>query len=76
MLQMGSMIYFGDTTANHKEQFGAFIRDIIDCTFGDVKNESIVLLNSFKKMMNEFQVCYTADSTAISTYHINLNIII
>ncbi|VDK67165.1 unnamed protein product [Litomosoides sigmodontis] len=58
-LQMGSMIYFGDTTAHHKEQFGAFIRDIIDCTFGDVKNESIALLNSFKKMMNEFQSAYS-----------------
>lgn len=56
MLQMGSMLYFGNATAYHKQQFGAFIRDIIDCTFGDVKNESIVLLNSFKKLMHEFQV--------------------
>ncbi|CAG9534866.1 unnamed protein product [Cercopithifilaria johnstoni] len=58
-LQMGSMLYFGDTTAHHREQFDAFIRDIIDCTFGDVKNESIALLNSFKKMMNEFQSAYS-----------------
>ncbi|KAL3994931.1 Amiloride-sensitive sodium channel family protein [Acanthocheilonema viteae] len=58
-LQMGSMLYFGDTTAHHKKQFGAFIRDIVDCTFGDVKNESIILLNSFKKMMNEFQSAYS-----------------
>ncbi|EJW84546.1 amiloride-sensitive sodium channel family protein [Wuchereria bancrofti] len=58
-LQMGSMLYFGDITAHHKEQFGAFIRDIVDCTFGDVKNESIILLNSFKKVMHEFQSAYS-----------------
>lgn len=58
-LQMGSMLYFGDTTMHHKEQFGAFIRDIVDCTFGDVKNESIILLNSFKKVMHEFQSAYS-----------------
>lgn len=58
---MGSMLYFGDTAAHHKEHFGAFIRDIINCTFGDVKNESVVLLNSFKKMMSEFQVQCSTD---------------
>ncbi|KAM3718386.1 Degenerin-like protein [Dirofilaria immitis] len=58
-LQMGSMLYFGDTTMQHTKQFSAFIHDIVDCTFGDVKNESIILLNSFKKMMNEFQSAYS-----------------
>ncbi|EFO20515.1 amiloride-sensitive sodium channel family protein [Loa loa] len=58
-LQMGSMLYFGDTTTQHKEQFAAFVRDIVDCTFDDVKNESIILLNSFKKVMHEFQSAYS-----------------
>uniref|UniRef100_A0A915PVR7 Uncharacterized protein n=1 Tax=Setaria digitata TaxID=48799 RepID=A0A915PVR7_9BILA len=58
-LQMGSMLYFGDTATKHKEQFSAFIRDIVDCTFGDVRNESILLLNSFKKMMHDFQSAYS-----------------
>lgn len=56
MLQMGSMLYFGDTTVPHKKQFAAFIRDIVSCTFGDVRNASITFLNEFKKVMNEFQV--------------------
>lgn len=38
------------------DQFGAFVQDIIECTFTDVKNESAALLNSFKKVMHEFQV--------------------
>ncbi|MCP9263749.1 Degenerin-like protein T28D9.7 [Dirofilaria immitis] len=39
-LQMGSMLYFGDTTMQHTKQFSAFIHDIVDCTFGDVKMKS------------------------------------
>ncbi|VDN05763.1 unnamed protein product, partial [Thelazia callipaeda] len=58
-LQIGSILYFGDTKTKHKEQFAKFVHDIVDCTFGNVKNESIVLLTAFKKAMNEFQSAYT-----------------
>ncbi|VDN24884.1 unnamed protein product [Gongylonema pulchrum] len=54
-LQMGAMLYFGDSSQQNMKKFGAFVQDIVDCTFGDVKNESIELLNSFKKVMHEFQ---------------------
>ncbi|VDN24279.1 unnamed protein product, partial [Gongylonema pulchrum] len=54
--EMGAMLYFGDLSQQNMKKFGAFAQDIVDCTFGDVKNESVELLNSFKKVMHEFQV--------------------
>ncbi|VDM43418.1 unnamed protein product [Toxocara canis] len=58
-LKTGAVLYFGDTSKEHMEQFSGFVNDIVQCTMNDVKNESTTLLKTFKKAMNEFQSAYT-----------------
>lgn len=57
-LQIGSVILFGDTAANHTKLFGDFIDDILSCTFGEIKNTSKDMSAEFKKVMHEFQSAY------------------
>ncbi|KAE9551382.1 hypothetical protein FO519_005413, partial [Halicephalobus sp. NKZ332] len=58
-LESGSLLLFGDTAQNHTRIFAEFLDEILECSFGEVRNTSIELASEFKKYMHEFQGAYT-----------------
>lgn len=58
-LKAGSLLLFGDTASNHTRLFAEFLDDILECSFGEVRNSSITMATEFKKHMHEFQSAYT-----------------
>lgn len=58
-LDAGSLLLFGDTAVNHKKLFSEFLEDILECSFGEVRNTSVNIASEFKKNMHEFQSAYT-----------------
>lgn len=53
---MGTTMFFGEDNSEYRQKFRAFINDIAQCTFIDIKNETATLLQSFRKVMHDFQV--------------------
>uniref|UniRef100_A0A914QV20 Uncharacterized protein n=1 Tax=Panagrolaimus davidi TaxID=227884 RepID=A0A914QV20_9BILA len=58
-LEIGAVLLFGDTQSNHSKLFNEFLDDMLECTFGDVKNHSAEMSKTFKKVMHDFQSAYT-----------------
>jgi len=58
-LDAGSLLLFGDTAINHKKLFSEFLEDILECSFGEVRNTSMSMASEFKKNMHELQSAYT-----------------
>lgn len=55
---MGSLLYFGNISAENDGKFFAFAESLINCTMTHVRNETVQLLKSFKKYVHEFQVSF------------------
>ncbi|VDN53148.1 unnamed protein product [Dracunculus medinensis] len=58
-IQMGSLLYFGNISAENDGKFFAFAESLINCTMTHVRNETVQLLKSFKKYVHEFQSAYS-----------------
>uniref|UniRef100_A0A1I7RP83 Amiloride-sensitive sodium channel n=1 Tax=Bursaphelenchus xylophilus TaxID=6326 RepID=A0A1I7RP83_BURXY len=57
-LDTGSVILFGDTSNEHVRMFANFMDDALSCTFDEVRNQSAIILEEFRKAMHDFQSAY------------------
>uniref|UniRef100_A0A7E4W0Y6 Sodium channel protein Nach n=1 Tax=Panagrellus redivivus TaxID=6233 RepID=A0A7E4W0Y6_PANRE len=56
---VGAVLLFGTAANNHTKLWNDFIEDILDCTFGEVKNWTVSMAKEFKDVMHDFQTAST-----------------
>uniref|UniRef100_A0A0N4ZBV4 Amiloride-sensitive sodium channel n=1 Tax=Parastrongyloides trichosuri TaxID=131310 RepID=A0A0N4ZBV4_PARTI len=58
-IEFGSVVLYGDSNDENKKILQDFINDVLPCTMVDVRNETLLLLSSYRKAMQNFQTAYT-----------------
>uniref|UniRef100_A0A0K0EY65 Degenerin-like protein (inferred by orthology to a C. elegans protein) n=1 Tax=Strongyloides venezuelensis TaxID=75913 RepID=A0A0K0EY65_STRVS len=58
-IEFGAIVLFGDDNEENKKILQSFITDVFPCTMESVRNETISMLNIYRKAMQNFQSAYT-----------------